>query len=93
MSKDKDYGDGGHERVRKLIMQGMLALPCICRSVYAEAVELLYSVPTILIDHVQTLLWWKEDVLVDRFATIRSLDLKSGLVGDYTLAAGAGGGG
>ena len=57
-------------------MQGMLPLLQTCRFVYAEAIELLYKIPTFLVSDTDVLLGWSQSVLAKRFAVVRTLDLR-----------------
>ena len=51
-----------------------LSLITACRRLHAEAIDLLYSVPTFLVDSVFFLPFWLETTLAHRFQSIRSLD-------------------
>ena len=56
-------------------MQGVLPLLQTCRFVYAEAIVLLYKMPTFMVSSTDVLPRWKECVLAKRFAAVRALDL------------------
>lgn len=53
----------------------MLPLLQTCTFVYAEAIELLYKIPTFLVSDMDVLRGWNESVLAMRFAAVRTLNL------------------